>query len=91
MIVETSTFVFVCRKCQSSNVRRNGFNASKSPLYHCYDCKFYGTMNPRVKYTEARKEEIIGAYQERASMRGIQRVFGTAPATLSKWIKKKPA
>ena len=45
-------------------------------------------MYPKVKYTEERKEEIINTYHERASMRGIQRIFGTAPATLSGWLKK---
>ena len=33
------------------------------------------------------QEEIINAYHERASMRGIQRIYGTAPATLSNWLK----
>lgn len=47
-------------------------------------------MYPKVKYTEERKEEIINTYHERASMRGIQRIFGTAPATLSNWLKKSP-
>ena len=47
-------------------------------------------MYPKVKYTEERKEEIINTYHERASMRGIQRIFGTAPATLNNWIKKSP-
>ena len=56
MITEEQTYH--CRKCQSTNVRRNGYNKAKSELYHCYDCNFYGVMYPKVKYTEERKEEI---------------------------------
>lgn len=87
MITEQSTYH--CRKCQSTNVRRNGYNKANSALYHCRDCNFYGVMYPKVAYTEEQKEQIINVYNERASMRGIQRVYGVAPATLASWIKKK--
>lgn len=49
--------------------------------YQCHACNFYGVMYPKTKYSQARKEEIINAYYERASMRGIQRIYGKAPAT----------
>lgn len=56
--------------------------------YQCHACNFYGVMYPKTKYSQARKEEIINAYYERASMRGIQRIYGKAPATWAKWLKK---
>jgi IS1 family transposase len=44
---------------------------------------------PLDGYTDERKEEIIRAYQERPSMRGIERIFDVCRQTLSKWLKKK--
>ena len=44
--------------------------------------------NPNYGYSEERKEEIIRAYQERSSMRGVSRTFGISRTTLGKWLKK---
>ncbi|MBK7543021.1 MAG: hypothetical protein IPP10_15280 [Candidatus Competibacteraceae bacterium] len=30
------------------------------------------------------------AYQERASLRGLTRIFGVSRNTVAKWLKKKP-
>ena len=40
-----------------------------------------------MTYTEAEKEMIMNAYQERSSMRGVCRIFGVGFPTLSKWLK----
>ena len=40
-------------------------------------------------YTEERREEIIRAYQERSSLRGLTRTFGVARNTVKDWLKKK--
>jgi transposase-like protein len=45
-------------------------------------------LNQPLKYTEEQKELIIKTYFERGSLRGMRRLFGVAPATLTKWIKK---
>ena len=34
---------------------------------------------------------ILRAYQERASMRGVERIFGTVRQTLARWIREKAA
>ena len=41
-----------------------------------------------IKYTDEQKELIIRTYLERGSLRGMRRLFGVAPATLTSWIKK---
>ncbi|MGX9726612.1 MAG: hypothetical protein ACTFAK_04625 [Candidatus Electronema sp. VV] len=41
------------------------------------------------RWSEEKKEEIIGAYHERPSMRGISRMFGVSRQTLASWLKKK--
>jgi IS1 family transposase/transposase-like protein len=76
-----------CRKCGSTEIIKNGHNDSVTQQYHCQECQWYGILEPKVAYTQDRKEEIIRAYQERASMRGIERIFGVSRQTLAKWIK----
>ncbi len=86
MIIEKK--VHVCRKCQSEAIVKNGANGSGSPQYHCKTCGAYGVLEPRQDYTEEEKEIIIKAYQERSSMRGIERTFGVCRQTLNAWLKK---
>ena len=33
---------------------------------------------------------MLRAYHERASLRGVRRIFGVSRTTLSGWLKKKP-
>jgi hypothetical protein len=33
-------------------------------------------LEPKRGYTEAQKEQILSAYHERSSMRGVERTFG---------------
>jgi transposase-like protein len=88
MIQETKTGT--CTKCKSTNLVRNGRTGGGKQKFHCKDCGAYGSLDPTYSpYTEERKEEIINAYHERQSMRGIQRVFGVARETLSGWLRKK--
>ena len=79
-----------CRRCGSKNIVRNGRNKYGNAQFHCHNCKFYGVLKPRVRYTQARKEEILSAYRERPSMRGISRIFGVSRPALATWIKKSP-
>ena len=37
---------------------------------------------------ELRREEILHAYQERSSLRGLTRTFGVSRTTVLSWIKK---
>jgi transposase-like protein len=46
-------------------------------------------MSAQHSYNEEQKEQIIAAYHERPSMRGIQRIFGVSPVTLASWLEKK--
>ena len=85
----TIKYVYTCTNCGSENIVKNGTRPDGQQKYHCKDCGVYRTLNPKVKYTEEKKQEIIRAYQERSSMRGIKRIYGTARETLSGWLKKR--
>jgi hypothetical protein len=40
-------------------------------------------------YNDIEKERILNAYQERSSLRGLERTFGVSRKTVSGWLKKK--
>ena len=85
----TEQITHVCRKCGSQNIVKNGHNGSGSQQYWCKDCGKRLVLTPQNSYTEEQKEQIIAAYHERPSMRGIQRIFGVSPVTLTSWLEKK--
>ena len=48
--------------------------------------------NPQPKgYTPEQREQILRAYQERSSLRGLTRTFGVARNTVTVWLKEKKA
>jgi transposase-like protein len=86
MIQETKTYR--CRKCESEDLVRNGRTAAGKQKFKCKACGATGTLELTPKYSEEKKEQILAAYHERASQRGIQRVFGVSRPTLAAWLKK---
>jgi IS1 family transposase/transposase-like protein len=90
MIQEVITYE--CPQCGSLNLERNGKDYKGSQKYHCNDCNDFGTLTPDQRaYPESIKELVLRAYRERASMRGIERIFGLARQTLARWLKEKAA
>jgi transposase-like protein len=46
--------------------------------------------NPQPNgYTEEEREQILRAYEERSSLRGLTRTFGVSRNTVSTWLKEK--
>ena len=80
--------VYSCRKCGSSDLKKNGKNVCGNQQYHGKACGAYGVLEPRKRYTEEDQERILKAYQERPSMRGIERTYGVSRQTFAKWLKK---
>ncbi len=76
MIVETR--IHTCRKCDSESIVKNGKNVCGNQQYMCKNCGASGVLHPKVAYTEDEKDVIIKAYQERSSLRGIERTFGVS-------------
>lgn len=81
--------IYQCERCASTNLVRNGRTKTGKQKYHCRECGAYGTLNPTVKYTAERKEEILKAYQERSSLRGLERTFGVARQTVATWLRQE--
>ena len=78
-----------CTKCGSINIVKNGKDYKGDQKFHCHDCDTYGTLEPQRSYPARFKELALRAYRERASMRGVARIFGIARQTLARWILEK--
>ena len=84
------TITLHCPRCQSDALVRNGHAPNGKQLYRCRSCGRQCRKNPTPNaYPQARREEILSAYQERSSLRGLTRTFGVSRTTVSSWIKKK--
>jgi transposase-like protein len=83
--------MLLCQHCGSDRIVRNGRAPNGKQRFLCRTCGRQCRQNPSPRgYTEAEREQILRAYQERSSLRGLQRTFGVAPATVVKWLKKSP-
>ncbi len=76
-----------CPKCGGTNIVKNGTDYKGSQKYHCHDCKAYGTLHAQKGHRLTTKKQVLRAYLERVSMRGIQRIFGVARQTLAQWLE----
>jgi len=80
-----------CRHCGSTDLTRYGIAPNGKQKYLCRTCNRQSRENPAPNgYTDARKAEILRAYEERSSLRGLERTFGVSRMTVIAWLKKKP-
>ncbi len=79
-----------CYHCQSENIVRNGKTNNGKQRYLCKDCGKMSRDNPKYNgYTPEEREQILRAYEERSSLRGLTRTFGVSRNTVSGWLKEK--
>ncbi len=78
----------LCPTCETSSLVKNGRTSAGKQKYRCTHCGVYGSLNSG-RYSQVKKEEILKVYQERASLRGLHRVYGVAVTTVLAWLKKK--
>ncbi|MGB1206927.1 MAG: hypothetical protein ACPG5B_14875 [Chitinophagales bacterium] len=76
-----------CRKCNSTNLVKNGSNGVGNPKSKCKDCGFSGVIQTK-RIDEATKEKIAKAYQERNSLRDVGRIFNVSHQSVLRWTKK---
>jgi len=83
------TITVYCPHCGSDEVTRNGRAPNGKQKYRCRACKRQSREHPTPHaYAEERREEILRAYQERSSLRGLERTFGVSRASVISWRKK---
>ncbi len=72
-----------CPHCGSDALVRDGHAPNGKQKYRCHACGRRSRENPTPNaYPEARHEEILHAYQERSTLRGLTRTFGGSRTTL---------
>ncbi len=85
MVTETLS----CYHCGSVNLRRDGKAPNGKQKYFCRDCKKSSRKNPGSRaYSAEFQAQVLAAYHERCSQRGVCRIFGIAKQTLTDWLKK---
>jgi transposase-like protein len=70
-------------------VVKNGKNSAGSQQFLCKDCSKSAVMYPQNQGSQAEKDQILSAYHERPSMRGIARMYHVSRNTLKKMLQKK--
>ena len=84
------TLTLTCRHCGSPRLVKYGVASNGKQKYLCRECKRQSRDNPAsAGYPPERREEILRAYQERSSLRGLERTFGVHRETVITWLKKK--
>ena len=79
-----------CCHCGSEALVKFGFAPNGKQRYKCNSCGRTSRESPQTPgHNEAFQQQILAAYNERMSLRGIQRTFGVSRQTVSKWLKKK--
>ena len=76
----------LCKNCGSNNIILNGKCSNGQQKYHYKNCKSYRTFESDYYYSDERKEEILRAYKERSSLRGIRRIYGTSITTVVSYL-----
>lgn len=77
----------LCPACQSTNTNRFGHQNGKQ-RFLCRTCQKTWRENPGPStIAPERKAQILAAYHERVSLRGLSRVFGVSRNTISAWVK----
>ena len=80
-----------CRHCGHFTLVKYGIAPNGKQKFLCRSCGRQSRENPQLPgYAPERREEILRAYQERASLRGIERIFGVSRSTVIEWLKKSP-
>jgi len=86
------TMLLTCRHCGRPELTKYGIAPNGKQKYRCRTCGRQSRENPgSAAYSAQRKEEILRAYHERSSLRGLERTFGVARSTVIAWLKSPAA
>ena len=69
---------------------RHGRAANGKQRYRCKRCGRTFRENPgSAAYDPKKKQQILAAYRERTSLRGLTRIFGVSRTTVTAWLKEQ--
>src|SRR6266508_3607225 len=79
-----------CRRCGSTQLRKNGRTTSGQQKFHCKGCNFYGTLDTKDQERASRCETVEKLQRERLSQRAIARTLRMSRTTVVTILKKSP-
>ena len=86
----STTIVHQCRRCGSERLRKNGHANNGAQRAKCLECGRTFHLEPKgPRYDQKFKDQVVSAYQDRMSTRGIKRTFGVCYQTLMVWVGEK--
>ena len=86
----STTVVHACPHCGSERLQKNGHTVRGAQRARCLECRRTFTLSPKgPRYSEQVRAQVLVAYQDRMSTRGIRRTFGVCYQTLMKWVGEK--
>ena len=88
----STTVVHACPPCGGEHLQKNGRTHHGAQRAKCVDCQRTFTLVPKgPRYSPAFKDQVLCAYQDRMSLRGIKRTFGVCYETVLAWLGEKSA
>ena len=69
------TVVSTCPHCEGEHLQKNGHTSHGAQRAKCVDCQRTFTLAPKgPRYDQKFKDQVLAAYQDRMSLRGILRL-----------------
>ena len=86
----STTIVHVCLRCGSEKIRKNGQADNGAQRAKCLECASTFSLQPKgARYDQKFKDQVVAAYQDRMSIRGITRPCGVGYQTVRRWVGEK--
>ncbi len=86
----STTVVHRCPHCAGERLQKNGHAEHGAQRAKCVDCQRTFVLSPQgPRYDQKFKDQVVAAYQDRMSIRGITRTFGVCYQTVMAWVGGK--
>lgn len=72
-----------CRRCGSTDIRKNGRSETGQQKMHCKECNFYSTLDLQQAQRDEHYRQVERLALERLSQRAIARVTGLSRMTVA--------
>ena len=91
LVTPASEQTITCPHCKDvDSIVRHGRTRGGNQRFRCRACGKTFCLNPgTTAHPDAFKQHVLAACHERASLRGVCRVFGISRNTLADWLEKK--
>src|SRR5258706_1539923 len=79
-----------CRRCGSTDLRKNGRTVTGQQKMHCKECNFYSSLDIQQAQRDEQHRQVMHLALERLSQRAIARITGLSRMTVASLLQPKP-